>query len=57
MLMPYEHGLELRLEIDREMRTTRLCRDRDECTRLHIEWRQMVEAKGWKEEPANPTGT
>jgi hypothetical protein len=55
--MRYEHGLELRLDIDGEMRTTRLFRGRDECTGLYIGWRQMLEAKGWKEEPPHPART
>jgi hypothetical protein len=33
------------------MRTTRLCRSRDEWLELGLEWRRMLEAKGWREQP------
>jgi hypothetical protein len=48
-LIQYGHGLELRLDIHGEMRTTRLCRDQDEWLRLHVEWKQKLREKGWQE--------
>jgi hypothetical protein len=53
-LIPYGHGLELRLDVDGEMRTTPVCRGQDEWLKLHAEWKQKLLENGWRHRQFDP---